>query len=537
MIINNKLRCLALGAGMACMSAAAHATPFMNTLAWSRYITCTQAKLLPDGAGNTYLIYSKPDPSTGTDVSYIKYDASGNVMASHFLFFRASTSIDIDGAWLSPAGAATPGIYVSCDEHLTTTFGTVVTKSDLAGNQIWQGNYNGVATFEPVGGFVDASDNFWLAMSKQQSGTAVLDMVEIDPMGTVLSDQSNTNIVPGQAFFYKGKWVVLGRDANATNTESMRWGLYDPSNGNYLSGAAFDYIDNGTDNYGYFGLFGYVDPAGAIDIGTTVIETKDSDNSRVAEKYWFRRYNLTGSLQWISPSYDGYVGYLTSFGSNNSFYAGADGPGSLSVEQHDHLGNKVWNTPVTVPALGYMPVCDATGIYTIAVNLNNQKRIDLNRLDSAGNTVWTSSVATGAGSNLSSTTLLDATDSNNNLFTVIQVPVTNTTYQAVLNRYVPGVALSTLTAATATVLGGKIDSVKVQLNAPAPAGGILVKLTSSSAKALFPNSTTAYSMAIPAGSLYASVPVHTSAVTANTSVSILGNQSGVQRAVSFTITP
>jgi hypothetical protein len=512
----------------------------MNTLAWTRYITCTQAKFLPDGNGNTYLIYAVPDINTGTDVSYIRYDASGNATASHFLFFRASTNLELDGVWLSPSSAPAISLYVSCGEALGGgAFGTVVTKSDLAGNQVWQANYNTATNFFPVGGSVDSSDNFWLAMQKGATAeTSGLEMVEIDPTGTVLLDHSNTNVAPDTAVFIKGKWCVTGLDVTSAHPDSsVRWGMYDPATGNYSNGVVFDYLDNGTDNYGYGTLSTYVDPAGAIDIGVTVYEYRDSDQAFIAQKHFVRRYNLTGSLQWISPSYDGAMGNLLSFGTNGAFfnvYPGFHSP--LVLEGFDHLGQKQWSAGDPSSQYGWPAVNDATGIFTFSEDPSNYRRLILSRYDVGGNMVWSAGVSTAAGTSGNNAELVDANDSNNNLYTAVSLPVTSTTRQVSVQRYVSGVALSTITDSSPSVMGGATETIKVQLNAPAPAGGLLVKMTSNSTKALFPNNATAYNLAISAGSLYATVAVHTSAVIANTPVTILGNQSGVQRSVGFTVT-
>jgi uncharacterized membrane protein len=115
-------------------------------------------------------------------------------------------------------------------------------------------------------------------------------------------------------------------------------------------------------------------------------------------------------------------------------------------------------------------------------------------------------------------------------------PITGGT-QATVQRYVQGVALSTVTTTATSFVSGTTIPVKVMLNSPAPAGGIAVKMTSSSASALFVNNTTAYTAAIPAGSLYTLVNVHTVKVAKSTPVTILGNQNGVQRSAGFTITP
>jgi hypothetical protein len=527
-------------AGCITLACCSQAGSYLNTLAWSRYVTTSQAKLLVDGAGNTYVIYQTPDIDTGTDVNYIRYDSAGNVTGSHFLFYRASTQLTIKNVYISPPTAQKTCLYVSATEF-SPIYGTaaVVTKSDLAGNQIWQSNYNDVAVaFTPVGGFVDSFDDFRLALQEISSGSkGTLEMIEMDPNGMTLLDTSNPDINPYNASFVKGQWVVTGGDMMATIPgASVRWGVYDQT-GHLVTGAVIDSVDNGTYLYVYGPILSYVDPAGALDICVTVAVYRDSDQTHYATKHFVRRYNLTGSLQWISASYDDPAEYLTSFGSNNNLYVEQAPPnGFQNIEQFNHLGTRNWNSPPVSEFASYPPVCDSSGVFLFSLDGNNLKSVHFARLDSSGNNVWSTTLATSAGTSTQRASFSDAAVANDNLYSATLLPIVGGS-QAVIQRYVPGVALSLLST-TATSFGdGSVIPVKVLLNSPAPAGGMAIKLTSSSAKVLFTNNSTAYTLAIPAGSLYATVNMHSPGVGGNTSVTVLGNQNGVQRAVSFTVTP
>jgi hypothetical protein len=538
---NSPLKPLLLGAILV-LAACSQAAPYLNTLAWTRYLNADQAKILVDGSGNTYVVYQSPVLS-GTNVSFLRYDPSGNVTASHSLFTRTSLHCQLEGVYLSPPSAPKTSLYVTMIEVLPSTDeGTVIDKSDLSGNVVWQSSFNqAMAGYSPVGGFVDSSDNFRLAFAfVPDSGPgSKLQMLEFSPTGTILSNQANTNMLPSSATFINGKWCVCGLDATSNNMfESGRWGSYDPSTGVDVAGAVFDELDNGTYTYEYGTPRSYVDPAGAVDIGITVTAFRDSDHQMVATNHFIRRYNLTGSLQWTSPSVAGYATFLTSFGSNNpQYYMRGEYQSPTITEQYDHLGNKVWTTSPLTSNRGFAPVADATGVFEFYEDSVNHKKINFIRVNSAGSVVWTSSLAAGAGGGANIEAYVnDAADVNNNLYSATVLPQAAGN-QIVVQRFVPGVALSLLSTTGSSFNDGANVPVKVQLNSPAPAGGVLVKLTSSSAKELFSNNTTAYTVAIPAGSLFATVVMHPMAVSANTPVTVLGNQSGVQRAVSFTVTP
>jgi hypothetical protein len=495
--------------------------------------------MLVDASGNTYVVYATPDSNSGTDVSYMKLDPSGNVLASHMLLFRASSEVLVNGIFLSPPSSPTPYIYTMVSEDLGERDGSVFTKSNLAGTQIWQTNYNmSNESFSPLGGFVDSSDNFWGAMDHNKNGATELIMFENGPTGALVVEKNNTNIGPIHAEFYKGNWCVTGDDETATSVvQSARWGMYSPTDGHMITGAVLDPVDNGTYSYTYSPFVCYVDPAGAIDLGCNVQVTRDSDNALIGDKHFIRRYNLTGSLQWVSASYNNFLQYLSSYGSNNTIYVQRGGFTSpLFVESYDHLGNQNWVSSGASTYFVNPPVSDSTGIYTFAEDFNNHKKLNITRYNTSGAQVWTTSVATSAGGSTTRATCADAAATTNNLYTAIILPAASGN-QATIQRYVQGVALGIVTTPQSSYAGGSTVPVKVSLNAPAPSGGIAVKMTSSSAKALFPNNTTATTVAIPAGSTYAIVNVHLLTVSSNLTATILGNQSGVQRSASFQVAP
>jgi hypothetical protein len=546
MLKSLSLKTLVTFAVFACLTVSSLANPFLNTLAWTRYVACGQVKLVVDSAGNTYMVYSKNDVNVGTDIDYIKYDPSGNAVSSGLLVYRADQLVDINGVYLSQPTPQTTYIYTTLTETDINTLvdSAVFTKCDLAGTQIWQSNYKATGfDYQTVGGFVDNSDNFWGALAVTTDSKTSLLMVETGPTGGSLQQQSTANIGPLRADFYNGKWCVVGNDETVADpTTSMRWGVYDPSDAHLITGALFDSLNNGTYTYTYMPLNNfYLDPAGAVDLSVNVRATRNSDSKIIGEKHFVRRYNLTGSMQWVSQSFDNFSQGITSSGSNGPIYVQLDaGFSNMSnqsaLQSLDHLGNQSWITsPVPVHAQFY-PVSDASGVFTILLDGANSSKIDLTRYDLNGNSVWTYNFAGGVLSQAYAF-CSDAIDTKSNLYIACLYPQKDGSMLADIQRFVQGVALSALSASANSYKGGSIVPVKVLLNSPAPTGGVLVKLTSNSAKALFPNNTTSYSAAIPAGSLYAIVNVHTVAVATNTAVTVLGNQSGVQRAVAFTVTP
>jgi hypothetical protein len=94
------------------------------------------------------------------------------------------------------------------------------------------------------------------------------------------------------------------------------------------------------------------------------------------------------------------------------------------------------------------------------------------------------------------------------------------------------VTLNSLTLAPPSVVGSSSSTATASLTGPAPAGGILVKLLSSNAKAVVPAN-----VLVNAGSASATFIVKTSAVTAPAVSSIKATYSGITKAATLSIKP
>jgi hypothetical protein len=94
--------------------------------------------------------------------------------------------------------------------------------------------------------------------------------------------------------------------------------------------------------------------------------------------------------------------------------------------------------------------------------------------------------------------------------------------------------LAQLTTTATEVVGGTSVTGTVSLGGPAPTGGALVSLTSSTPSATFPNGNT---VLIPAKSQTATFTISTAAVTALTGVTITGSYHSFKQSGRFTIVP
>ena len=104
--------------------------------------------------------------------------------------------------------------------------------------------------------------------------------------------------------------------------------------------------------------------------------------------------------------------------------------------------------------------------------------------------------------------------------------------EAVKTLSLPLGSLSTVSVNPVSVTGGTAATGTVTLGSPAPAGGVVVTLTSSSAAAVVPASVT-----VAAGARTATFAISTTSVVASTAAVITGSSLGVSKSTTLTVNP
>lgn len=104
--------------------------------------------------------------------------------------------------------------------------------------------------------------------------------------------------------------------------------------------------------------------------------------------------------------------------------------------------------------------------------------------------------------------------------------------EAVKTLSLPLGSLSTVSVNPVSVNGGTAATGTVTLGSPAPAGGVVVTLTSSSAAAVVPASVT-----VAAGARTATFAISTTSVVASTAAVITGSSLGVSKTTTLTVNP
>ena len=124
----------------------------------------------------------------------------------------------------------------------------------------------------------------------------------------------------------------------------------------------------------------------------------------------------------------------------------------------------------------------------------------------------------------------------NYFFIANSVPNTTTGYDVVMERFVTGITLSSVTCANAVTQNTQL-AVTIHLNGNVVGSPMTVALNSSSAKLLLPNGLRGENFQIPVGANQLVVMLNAQPVSSNTSVLLTAIQNGVRRTAVTTVQP
>jgi hypothetical protein len=523
------------------LAAFSSATTTYSTFAWSQKFVQgaagepNESKITADSAGNVYEFSETTGATQGYDL--IRLNSAGvTTLSKHVDFGNINfypTAVRVSP---NPQGGL-PFIYV-CAQTQNTNGGQViyVAKYNATGSIVWSQEIGGPtadAYCEPGGFDVDANGNVFTAgPTKYAPGQFELEMFEYSAAGVQLLDKTNQSIYPTRCYHVGTNWVTYS---------DTQWGVYSQSTGAQLAGQNLQPVISGSKKTSF--SFVATPQRDSTILLVKNISVFDSAQLTQVFSHVVLCLSNAGGVAWVSPTYSltgvaaagngisdpAYI-ICTSAGGGNVlrqlYGSGANAGKEIKEATLPHL---------IATTLG--PPADVNGVAVYSEPVPYDNSIVVQRYDTGLNLIMTNTVngsAASAGPDVSDSCLL-----NGNLYVSTEVddPVGSTdSYDAIVQRYAPGITLSTLVATPSSPKGGTTFSLKVQLNAPAPAGGLLVTLSANSGNLAFSNNTQLLTLAIPAGSIYALVPVKTGAVAANTVVKIEANQSGVIRDLPITLT-
>ena len=520
-----------------CITGSALAVP--PTQAWRRIFNTTPyddtaGGIDVDASGYAYLEYVDAEPGHfgAWYVHVVKIGPTSGIYFDKLITY--STNYAPLGVLVSPMVAGKQYVYTVTAPVGLTSQSVYIYKWDTAGNLQW----NGAPLIIPdcgglAGMYADASGNLLLAAKKGSGLTRYLGMMMVDSSGAVLGSQSNNSIYPSKAFYSPvlNGWIVAGVDMSWSDS-GARWGLFNPTNGaEGTPGEIADGYTNANSSLSYTFVLSPL-PNNAYGIVTNSF-SYDNLGTR-----WYTKmqvYAANGVPVWHYPdsgTREGQIFQLAAFNSSSPIYDVGFIPATPgnTVEDFNGLGVLQWQH-TNQPADTLFPWSD--GFFTVFYNYANNTEF-LEHANAAGVYDWGKSyVGTGTGIN----SFGAFRGFQNSFYIVNTISNTTTGKDVVVDRFVTGIAMQSIGAASATVQAGHSLTATIKLNGNAPTGGVAVGVTTSNNKLLLPNGTQGQYVTVPAGQLSTTVTLNAQSVTANTPVRILAIQNGIRRYVDVTVTP
>jgi len=499
-----------------------------------------------DASGNAYVQYM--NAASGHNVMHVTKIAppSGITFDKTVDFLTANVSLT--GVVVSPIISGKQYVYAFVLVNSSTPSLNIY-KWDTSGIPQWSGTpvilpTSSGTTIILAGVYPDASNNLLVAVGLvSTSAGGALYMDTIDSSANLTSQQSNPTIGATNAVYIPsaGGWVASGYDFGPFQTSplnSARWDFYNASNGQ-ASGIG-DQANGGISGFSstvqQFLINGL--PGGQFSV---VHNTTNGGLTGSTFATSMKVFNSSFATLWSYPSgapWGAYTFQVTQLNSASPYYMVSQIPGgSLGspnpriIDQFSASGSLVWEHRHQ-PADLLLPWSD--GFFTAFYNGTETEYLE--HADSTGVYDFGKSYVSAGGSS-SASTFGGMRGFQNSLYFLNNTRTASSTRQLVVDRFVTGICMQSVTSASSTVQGCQQLQVVINLNAPAPAGGVSVGLSTSNNKLLLPNGTQGQFITVPAGASFVAVNLNAQGVAGSTPVRVLGIQNGIRRFVDVTVTP
>jgi hypothetical protein len=515
---------IAIGALFVFASSLCWGTTFLQTLAWQRLFNTVsyddRGKIDVDAGGNIYLWYQATEGTEQFRLS--RLSPAGNVYLSAYQTFDKNS--ENVGVLAAPDGYIYTGVV---NVQGNTPSYSRITKYGAGLNVIWTHDFQAPNTQMVLSAFdVDKYGTVYAVLQSYPTNGTYQMLFKRLSSANVEQAQTGiaTDMIPEWGFAHvAGNWILAGYDPL---TSGVKWGYYDDVTGATFGG---DSDPNSNDIPGIANYYVLTPVPNSTDV-IVARNTMSNDGFTTTNSYRVTYRHITGVNAWQTATGDGLVQNIQCLGAGSNVY----------LNTRDHLqmlnsqGVSQWNKPFVCDTF----FLDATGFYSFH-SLSSSNAVNYSRYDLLADDPpqWTTNVG-GTSATLYSG-FASAVARNSTLCVAASVGDNNTGYDIDVRRFVTGTALSSIASnkGAASLHSSGSLVLKVSLNQPAGKGGILINLTSANSKLLFANNTTAMSLAIPNGSLYALVTLHAGVVTQNTSAVVTGTSNGIARSVTVSILP
>ncbi len=526
------------------LAAAAFAT--QPTQAWRRiFNTGTYddfaGAIEVDASGNAYLEYEDVQPAH----SYIHVVKVGPTSG---VYFDQVSNLDLFpnlkpcGIYVSPIIPGKQYVYAAFADTSSNSQELVLYKLDTSGTVVGSFSYQaqGSLPIGIAGIYFDSAGNVLLAMKRPDGNNGNLDMLTLDPSGNITSEHFNATIYPSSAIYSTvlNGWIAAGSDmASSIPQNSARWGLFDPATG--LEGALGDTAEGAFNPSPYYSYAEQFVLNGLPNNGFSIIHNsidRPSINVPISAYTSMQAFSSNGTSTWHYPSSGNRSGNVFQLASLNAaapiFDLGIPFYGARTmIEQFNGSGVLQWQHR-TQPA-DTMFLC-ADGFFTTYDNHASTNTVFLEHADTNGVYDFGKSYQGTLSGGV--TTLAGLRVFQNSAYVLMIVDNSGTGKDVVLDRFVTGTAMQSITSAS-TVQSGHTLTATISLNGVAPTGGVSVGVSTSSNKLLLPNGTQGQFVTVPAGQSSVTVNLNAQVVASNTAVRILALQNGIRRFVDVEVTP
>lgn len=509
LLLNSKVLSLSLATAFAANCLAL--TPV--TLAWSKvYPYAGRAVgITTDTSGNVYSLHTERAGAVPIWVveKFDSYGTQGWNEGNFFLNYSSARGIKLDAA---------NNIYV----YGNASFGPVIAaagviyKLNPQGYTLWVNQFTGDndswnACYDV--GF-DSAFNAYPVLNETIGGKYTTIGASISPNGSVKAGQVGVQISDIESKVGPGpSFAVTGTSSDGQLFAEL------------LAGGAFAFGEDfpktvvaGTTTTGrYLTAF---DPTGLLYVLT---QTQVYTGSVETDTYTLRAFDSNGNVIWSTAPQTGYITSDLLVPSVNTIYYKASSSG---VDTLYSISQSKVNWKVALANGGQIVADDTGGVFVIS---NTATGAAITKYNADGSVGWATSYSPQG-----STGIVDfKTSVRNGALNLFGTAQTSTSTEVFLAKFTQGLALSNIGLTHTTVLGNQTFQGVVTLNAPAPATGFTVSLSSGDPAHVGVPST----VTVPAGKTSAIFNYVCGIVDVATPVQIAAKAAGCARGVSVILNP
>jgi hypothetical protein len=263
---------------------------------------------------------------------------------------------------------------------------------DNSGKQLWIQTLPTVsqARDEVLGLSADQNGCYVACKQQQSDGRYAFALSSWNSAGACTATAVDKAVMPYQALFLAGRWLVTGQDNNAAPYGGARWTCYDSGGATLFGDQQPNTFDASTTTYSLHHFVGGFDSAGDI-YAFDNLQNQNMLSGALSLSNVGKCYAANGSLQWLAAESPGLVSAVSAGSPNDVYVAGvsAPTPQAFFLKRYNLAGQPLWTTPARLAVIS----ADGTdGLYAADSDMAHH-RIEYRKYDPLGNQTWYYAVA------------------------------------------------------------------------------------------------------------------------------------------------